>query len=280
MLSGGGAGVVDRGVADSRRHAAGPPVALREDVVVRRTSAGWRVEGSFPSLPTDTVDELGNALALADLLAEGAIPGPRPPRPADGLDEVARLRASIRQLEHALASRVVVEQAIGVLTERWRVAPRDAFEQLRRITRSRGLRIHDLARQVIDSSTDPDVALPAELVPTGRPAGTPPEPRQSPDRRTRAEGGGERRESRRGRRERGRGARSEPGADPTVVGNGQPGAVPARAAARPAQPAVPVHAGGNGSPNGSSEGSAAPAGPAAPVAPVAPVHGRHARIEL
>ena len=125
--------MVDRGVAESGRHAAGFPGALREDVVIRRTSAGWRVEGSFPSLPTDTVDELGHALALADLLAEGTVPGPRPPRPADGLDEVARLRATVRQLEHALASRVVVEQAIGVLTERWRVAPRDAFEQLRRI---------------------------------------------------------------------------------------------------------------------------------------------------
>jgi hypothetical protein len=226
---------------------------LREDVVIRRTSAGWRVEGSFPGLPTDTVDELGHALALADLLAEGTIPGSRPPRPADGLDEVARLRASVRQLEHALASRVVVEQAIGVLTERWRVAPRDAFEQLRRITRSRGLRIHELARQVIDSCTDPEVALPAELVPAAA-AGTPPEPRQSPDRRTRGEG----RESRRGRRERGRGRRSEPGAD-AAIRNGQavpqPGVV-----ARPG----PVHA-----------GTGSLAGPPAP----APAHGRHARVE-
>jgi hypothetical protein len=234
---------------------------LREDVVIRRTSAGWRVEGSFPSLPTDTVDELGNALALADLLAEGTVPGPRPPRPADGLDEVARLRASVRQLEHALASRVVVEQAIGVLTERWRVAPRDAFEQLRRITRSRGLRIHDLARQVIDSCTDPDVGLPAELVPASRPAATTPEPRQSPDRQSRPEGG-ERRE-RRGRRERGRGSgpRSEPPADPLPVRNGQ--------ASFPARPTPAVHAPRNGAmaPSASTGG------------PVAPGHGRHARVE-
>jgi hypothetical protein len=237
---------VDRGVAESGRHAAGYPGALREDVVIRRTSAGWRVEGSFPGLPTDTVDELGHALALADLLTEGTVPGPRPPRPADGLDEVARLRASIRQLEHALASRVLVEQAIGVLTERWRVAPRDAFEQLRRITRSRGLRIHDMARQGIDSCTDPDVALPAELVPAPRPAGTPPAPRQSPDRRVRAEGGGDRRESRRSRRDRGR-------RDP---------------------PEAPVHAGrassGTPAPNGAVGGTAGPATPA---------HGRHARVE-
>ena len=174
--------MVDRGVAESERHAAGPPEASREDVVIRRTSTGWRVEGSFPTLPTDTVDDLGHALTLADLLAEGTVPGPRPPRPADGLDEVTRLRASVRQLEHALASRVIVEQAIGVLAERWAVAPRDAFEQLRRVTRSHGLRIHDLAKQVIESSTDPSVTLPAELVPTG----TPPQPRQSQDQERRA----------------------------------------------------------------------------------------------
>jgi hypothetical protein len=233
--------------------------------VIRRTAAGWRVEGCFPSLPTDTVDDLGHALALADLLAGSTIPGPRPPRPADGLDEVGRLRASVRQLEHALASRVVVEQAIGVLTERWRVAPRDAFEQLRRITRSRGLRIHDLARQVVDSCTDPDVVLPAELVPAPRPAGAPPEPRQSPERRFRAEGG-ERRESRRGRRERTRGPRSEPGSDPAVR-HGQPGPLPPGLTARP----EPVHAGRG--PNGSLVRPTLPAGPPASA------HGRHARAE-
>jgi hypothetical protein len=193
--------VVDRGVAEPGRHAAGHPEPARGEVVIRRTSTGWRVEGTFPALPTDTVDDLGHALTLADLLAEGAVPGPRPPRPADGLDEVTRLRASVRQLEHALASRVVVEQAIGVLTERWHVAPRDAFEQLRRVTRSHGLRIHDLAKLVIESSTDPDVGLPAELVPVQHAPGTPPEPRQSPDAQGRPAETGERRE-RRTRRER------------------------------------------------------------------------------
>jgi hypothetical protein len=222
--------VVDRGVAEPGRHAAGLPEALRGEVLIRRTSTGWRVEGPFPGVPTDTVDDLGHALTLADLLAEGTVPGPRPPRPADGLDEVTKLRASVRQLEHALASRVIVEQAIGVLSERWRCAPRDAFEQLRRVTRSHGLRIHDLAKLVIESSTDAAIGLPAELVPaqragggsTGSPdaagspsagppsegppsagspsagaptSGSPPEPRQAPDARGRESG--ERRRTRR-----------------------------------------------------------------------------------
>ncbi len=187
--------MVDRGVAEPGRHTVGVPDQARGEVVIRRSPTGWRVEGSFPALPTDTVDDLGHALVLADLLAEGTVPGPRPPRPADGLDEVTRLRASVRQLEHALASRVIVEQAIGVLAERWHVAPRDSFEQLRRVTRSHGLRIHDLAKLVIESSTDSDVGLPAELA---QPAtSTPPEPRQSPDARARPDEPTERRRTRR-----------------------------------------------------------------------------------
>jgi hypothetical protein len=156
--------------------------------VIKRTSTGWKVEGAFPTLPTDTVDELWQALILADLLADGTAPGPRPPRSPGDPDEVTQLRASVRQLEHALASRVTVEQAIGVLTERWRVAPRDAFEQLRRVTRSHGMRIHELAKLVVESSTNPDSGLPAELVPLQRGAEGPPAPRQSPDGRRRGEG--------------------------------------------------------------------------------------------
>ena len=184
--------MVDRGVAESGRHTAGLPDQPRGEVLIRRTSTGWRVEGGFPELPTDTADELGHALVLADLLADDAMPGPRPPRPADGVDEVVRLRASVRQLEHALSSRVIVEQAIGVLSERWRVVPRDAFEQLRRVTRSHGLRIHDLAKLVIESSTDPEVGLPAELEPAKGPTDAPPKSPQSQDGRERNGDGGER----------------------------------------------------------------------------------------
>jgi len=188
--------VVDRGVAEPGRHAAGSPGPSSGEVVIRRTSTGWRVEGAFPTLPTDTVDELGHALVLADLLADEIVPGPRPPRSPGDLDEVTRLRATVRQLEHALASRVVVEQAIGVLSERWRVAPRDAFERLRRVTRSHGLRIHELAKLVIESSTDAEVGLPAELIPLQGGAEGPPEPRHSPD--TRGRGDGRTRRSRSG----------------------------------------------------------------------------------
>lgn len=198
--------MVDRGVAEPGRHAPAGPDQPPDEVIIRRSAAGWHVEGASGLHP---VDELSHALTLADLLIEGPVPGPRPPRPAGPLDELDRLRASVRQLEHALASRVLVEQAIGVLTERWRVSPRDAFEQLRRVTRSRGVRIHELARTVVDSCTDAAVRLPPELVAAPRSA-TPPEPRRSPDRSEEARAGKpDQRQRQRGRR-RGSGGAQRP----------------------------------------------------------------------
>jgi hypothetical protein len=102
-------------------------------------------------------------MVLADLLAAEITPGPRPPRAGNHLDEVGQLKLTITQLEHALAARVTVEQAIGVLAERQRLAPRAAFERLRKAARSRGRRVHDLAREIVASANDRAVPLPPEL---------------------------------------------------------------------------------------------------------------------
>lgn len=60
-----------------------------------------------------------------------------------------------RQLEHALESRVVIEQAKGVLAERFGLDVDQAFEVLRRAARSNRLRIHALAAEVVKSPTTP-----------------------------------------------------------------------------------------------------------------------------
>jgi indole-3-glycerol phosphate synthase len=104
-------------------------------------------------------------MVLADLLAGELRPPQRPPRPSGSLGADEQLRLSIRQLEHALAARVRIEQAIGVLAERWRATPRESFERLRRVARSLGRKVHDLGGDVIASITDPTVVLPAELIP-------------------------------------------------------------------------------------------------------------------
>lgn len=125
-------------------------------VVLRRTPTGW-------SVGPDELPDITSAMALADLLAQDLSPAPRPPRPAGVVDEVEALRTTVTQLEHALAARVVVEQAIGVLSERQRIVPRAAFEKLRKAARSRGRKVQELARQVVASAADPAVPLPPEL---------------------------------------------------------------------------------------------------------------------
>ena len=93
--------------------------------------------------------------------------------------EAEQLKETVAQLERALTVRVRVEQAIGVLAERHRIRPRQAFELLRSASRARGQRIMETASQVIASATNPLLRLPDELA-------KPPMPRRMP-RRTRGE---------------------------------------------------------------------------------------------
>jgi hypothetical protein len=58
------------------------------------------------------------------------------------------------QLQLALNSRVVIEQAKGVLAERLQISADDAFEVLRGAARSRNRLLSDLAREVATGSAD------------------------------------------------------------------------------------------------------------------------------
>lgn len=69
-------------------------------------------------------------------------------------DELVLLRERTAQLQHALTSRVVVDTAVGVLLERHALDRQGAFELLRRASRTHRRRIHDLAREVIDTRSD------------------------------------------------------------------------------------------------------------------------------
>ncbi|MCM3925491.1 ANTAR domain-containing protein, partial [Frankia sp. AiPs1] len=166
-----GTGTVPTGAAATG--AARPASAVSRhstaDMRLRRTPAGWVVEGPGPEVRP--VGDLISAMVLADLLAEDLAPPGRPRRAERDLGEIEQLRLSVVQLEHALASRVIVEQAIGVLAERNQIRPREAFERLRRTARGMGRRVHDLARQVVDSVGDPRAVLPGELGGRGGPAG-------------------------------------------------------------------------------------------------------------
>jgi GAF domain-containing protein len=59
------------------------------------------------------------------------------------------------QLSGALASRVVIEQAKGVISERAGVDLAEAFSRLRRYARSSNLRLTDVAQAAVDGSLTP-----------------------------------------------------------------------------------------------------------------------------
>ncbi|MGH3204854.1 MAG: ANTAR domain-containing protein [Streptosporangiaceae bacterium] len=134
-----------------------------EPVVVRRSGQGWRVG-------TEEIADLTSAMVLADLLAADlgspTVPLAAPPAGPPGVteaDEAARLAVTVAQLEHALSARVRVEQAIGVLAERHRLRPRQAFDLLRNVARSRGEKVIEIAEAVVDSTSNPLLPLPEEL---------------------------------------------------------------------------------------------------------------------
>jgi hypothetical protein len=140
------------------------PDRSSDGVVVRRSERGWLVGDE------ETAD-LTSAMVLADLLAAD-LGSPDPARqheptpaaePDSGEDQAARLAVTVAQLTRALAARVRVEQAIGVLAERHRLRPRQAFDLLRNVARSRGEKVLDVAEAVVDSASNPLLPLPEEL---------------------------------------------------------------------------------------------------------------------
>ncbi len=172
-------------------------VGHTDDVVVRKAERGWVVG-------EENVSDLTSAMVLADLFAadqavtqdtgmleavdaDGAPrrpAGPPAPRrnntgPLPAVDvtnepqEAERLAVTVAQLEHALASRVRVEQAIGVLAERHRLRPREAFDLLRQAARSRGSRVTEMAQDVVASASNPLLRLPEELSRKAQEARTP-----------------------------------------------------------------------------------------------------------
>jgi AmiR/NasT family two-component response regulator len=62
------------------------------------------------------------------------------------------------QLEHALQSRVAIEQAKGIVAERYGVSLDEAFQLIRRAARTNRIKLHDLVRAI-----RPGEEVPGEL---------------------------------------------------------------------------------------------------------------------
>jgi AmiR/NasT family two-component response regulator len=89
--------------------------------------------------------------------------------PPDVLEELTRLRLlnrgledRVRQLQEALDSRIVIEQAKGMLAERLGIGMEKAFELMRRAARRHRLKLRALATWIVVSAETPTVIV-AEL---------------------------------------------------------------------------------------------------------------------
>ncbi|MFD3450888.1 GAF and ANTAR domain-containing protein [Streptomyces sp. NPDC058691] len=111
---------------------------------------GAEVIGALGVLRADPGEPPAGDVELARALADAAAVGV--------LQRRARREQELlaEQLQGALDSRVAVEQAKGVLAERWGVGVDEAFGALRRYARSHRLRVAELATGVVAGSFDTD----------------------------------------------------------------------------------------------------------------------------
>lgn len=126
------------------------PMRLRSDVI-----GALNLFHNDPSGLSPEVTRIGQA--MADVATIGLIQE----------RSLRQHEVLVDQLQAALDSRVIIEQAKGVLAERQGIDPSDAFTLLRTHARNHGLRLTELAAIVIDRSTTG-----AELFP-GAPAAMP-----------------------------------------------------------------------------------------------------------
>jgi hypothetical protein len=66
--------------------------------------------------------------------------------------ELANREVEVAQLRQALANRVWIEQAKGVLVATWGVSPDQAFQRLRQQARSSSRKLADLAQEVVQEA--------------------------------------------------------------------------------------------------------------------------------
>jgi GAF domain-containing protein len=90
-------------------------------------------------------DDLRVAQAMADIATIGILQE----------RAIRDSRALSTQLELALESRIVIEQAKGIVAEHDQTSVDEAFQRLRRFARDHNRLLSDTARQVIDRSLEP-----------------------------------------------------------------------------------------------------------------------------
>ncbi|WP_181775156.1 GAF and ANTAR domain-containing protein [Amycolatopsis pittospori] len=130
------------------------PFARREDVL-----------GAVTILTTDTAPLPVADLRIANALADVATIGMLNHRAISGLT------ATSQQLQGALSSRVIIEQAKGLVSARLEIGPDEAFLLLRRYARSHNQRIGELSERLVSrrmTAADLASSLPKRAMRAGR----------------------------------------------------------------------------------------------------------------
>ena len=137
----------------TRRGLAGKPspdtVSLRPGILlVASASKQCRAWVQFPKPRRIGPDEM----IVADLLAQAL---------ALAVDRLLSSKEAAEReagLVQALTSHRLIGQAVGILVERHRLLPAQAFDRLRRASQNRNLKVRDLAARIIETGSDPENA--------------------------------------------------------------------------------------------------------------------------
>jgi ANTAR domain len=97
----------------------------------------WLADGELATCQIDFGDRMYTLLAA---------------NPDEPNDPTGFLLERTIQLQVALDSRIVIEQAKGILAQRDGVTPEKAFEMIRREARSRRMKLRDLAAEVVSAA--------------------------------------------------------------------------------------------------------------------------------
>ncbi|MFI0239159.1 ANTAR domain-containing protein [Streptomyces sp. NPDC016845] len=68
---------------------------------------------------------------------------------AESADHLTGLRAEVRQLRQAIASHIVVDQAIGVVIVLGRLTPDQGWDVLKEVSQHTNTKLRDIAGQVV-----------------------------------------------------------------------------------------------------------------------------------
>ena len=119
------------------------PMRLRNDVV-----GALNMFSSYPQALPD--EDLRVAQAMADVATIGILQE----------RAISDTRTFAAQLEGALESRVVIEQAKGILAERLQIGVDEAFELIRSFARKHNRLLSETARAIVSGTLNPNALLP------------------------------------------------------------------------------------------------------------------------